>query len=178
MSFSQTAKRVITAAIGALTVSAAGISYIAVQEGKDNRAYPDPAVGWKLPTICYGHTNKVKRGDTRTDRECLSYLQADASDAALQVLAVVKVPLSQSELDAYTSFVFNVGIDKFRGSTMLAKLNSGDREGACRELPRWVYANGKILKGLVARRASESRMCLSGLPVSPTNPAPPQGDLP
>ncbi|HTD03821.1 lysozyme [Undibacterium sp.] len=47
--------------------------------------------------------------------------------------------------------------------TMVRKLNAGDYAGACNELPRWVYAGGKILPGLVKRRAAEQELCLRGL---------------
>ena len=72
-------------------------------------------------------------------------------------------PLTQGELDAYTSFAYNVGLGAFQTSTLLRKLKAGDRVGACNELRRWVYAKGRVLPGLVARRAAEEKMCLSGL---------------
>ena len=41
---------------------------------------------------------------------------------------------------------------------MARKLKAGDIPGACNELPRWIYAKGKVLPGLVARRAAESAL--------------------
>jgi lysozyme len=64
---------------------------------------------------------------------------------------------------AYTSFTYNVGVGAFEKSTLLRKLNGGDRVAACNELPRWVYARGVKLPGLVNRRREEQALCLSGL---------------
>jgi lysozyme len=146
----------------AVAVSAIGIASIAGYEGLSKTWYKDP-VG--IETVCYGHTGGIKFGIKHeyTDAECLELLEDDVKIASGFVLSYSKVPLSQAELDAYSSFVYNVGGGAFSKSTLLRKLNSGDRIGACKELLRWVFADGKKLKGLVLRRKSESRLCLSGL---------------
>jgi len=77
------------------------------------------------------------------------------------VLVLTKVPLNAHELAAYTSFVFNVGHGNFASSTLRRRLNEGDREGACEELKRWVYAKGQKLPGLVKRREAERQLCLA-----------------
>ncbi|MDP2640772.1 MAG: glycoside hydrolase family protein, partial [Betaproteobacteria bacterium] len=43
-------------------------------------------------------------------------------------------------------------------STLLKKLNAGDYSGAAAEFPKWNKAGGKVLKGLVARRAAEAEL--------------------
>ena len=53
------------------------------------------------------------------------------------------------------SFVYNLGAKAFSGSTLLLKLNRGDYDGAAGEFGRWVRGGGKVLPGLVARRADE-----------------------
>lgn len=150
--------------IGATLVSAAGLGFITQHEGKVNQTYPDPAHGWAVPTVCVGHTATAVRGRWYSDAECLALLESDAKVASAAVLRHAKVPLTQGELDAYTSFVFNVGSGNWASSTALRKLNAGDRRGACTELTRWVYAGGKKLRGLVTRRAEESKLCLRDLP--------------
>lgn len=156
-------QKIATALTAAFTVSLAGLGLIARSEGKVNTAYADPAHGWAVPTICYGRTKGVKRGDRATDAECLAFLRLDMQEAADGVLRVSGVPLSQGELDAYTDFVFNVGIGNFQKSTLLRKLRAGDRIGACNELTRWDFANGIKLKGLTIRREAERQLCLSQL---------------
>ncbi|OWP39367.1 lysozyme [Raoultella ornithinolytica] len=42
-------------------------------------------------------------------------------------------------------------------------LNTGETEKACNQFPRWVYGGGKVLPGLVTRRAAEKQLCLDGL---------------
>jgi lysozyme len=126
-------------------------------EGEKLVAYKDP-VG--IPTICRGHTAGVKMGDTATPAECESLAYIDTMDALRDVDRLVTVPINGNELGAYTDFVYNVGATKFASSTMLRKLNAGDHNGACAELLRWVYAGGKVLRGLVLRREAEYKLCM------------------
>lgn len=76
------------------------------------------------------------------------------------VSRTVRVPLRDHERAAVISFIYNVGEGNFYKSTMLKKLNRGDIAGACNELPKWVYAKGKRLQGLVNRREDERLVCL------------------
>lgn len=144
----------------AVAVSIAGITAIAGYEGISLIAYKDP-VG--IPTICYGYTHNVFMGMTKTKEECVYLLQEEIDRFTKGVLALYSGPISQGELDAYVSFAYNVGLGAFQTSTLLKKLRAGDRIGACNELTRWVYAKGKKLPGLVARRDAERKTCLSGL---------------
>ncbi|ECA7253941.1 lysozyme, partial [Salmonella enterica subsp. enterica serovar Oranienburg] len=41
--------------------------------------------------------------------------------------------------------------------------NAGDQAGACNELKRWTYADGKQWKGLVTRREIEREVCTWGM---------------
>ncbi|WP_406704873.1 glycoside hydrolase family protein, partial [Sodalis sp.] len=63
---------------------------------------------------------------------------------------------------ALASFVYNVGGGAFSRSTLLKKLNTGDIPGACDEIRRWVYVDGRVWKGLVSRRNVERELCLKG----------------
>ena len=68
--------------------------------------------------------------------------------------------LTQHQFDALVDFTFNVGCGNFRGSTLLKKLNRGDVTGAADEFPKWKYAGGKVLLGLIRRRAIEREIFL------------------
>ncbi|MDR1662581.1 MAG: lysozyme [Azoarcus sp.] len=126
------------------------------------RAYPDPGHGWKVPTICYGHTRGVTRGMTATMEQCERWLIEDYERLVLPVLErYVKVPVSIAEATALADFVFNVGGPQFSKSTLLKKLNAGDYEGAANEFPRWIYSNGEDMPGLVIRRQAERDLFLS-----------------
>lgn len=139
---------------------AIALSAVAGFEGVRTTAYEDP-VG--IPTICFGYTHNVQMGDTATMSECKALLTDEVVDFGLKVSNSVKISLSKEEQAAYTSFAYNVGMGAFNKSTLLRKLNAGDRAGACNELPRWVYAKGYKLPGLVARRDAERKLCLSGV---------------
>jgi lysozyme len=146
-------------AAGAVAVAMAAALALGVKfEGERLQAYRDPA---GIPTICRGHTRGVRMSHTATPVECEALAHADTMDALHAVNQFVTVELNSNELIAYTDFVYNVGAEKFRTSTLLRKLNAGDRAGACKELLRWVYADGRVLPGLVKRRQAEYRLCIT-----------------
>lgn len=143
---------------GSLSIATAVVSYY---EGHRNETYLDP-VG--IPTICAGHTGPdVQLGMELSQAECNELLAGDLGDAFAAVDRHVEVGLPEPRRAALASFVFNVGEGAFVRSTLLRKLNAGDTRGACNELPRWVYAKGRKLAGLVKRRDTEREICLIGL---------------
>lgn len=136
-----------------------GLDIIKQYEGCKLQAYLCPA---GIPTIGYGHTYGVKLGRTISQAEAEVLLDHDYHEALLGVEGVVKVPLTEAQEGALVSFVFNLGIGKLRGSTLLKKLNQGDYKGAAGEFDKWVFAAGKKLNGLVARRAAERKLFEEG----------------
>lgn len=56
---------------------------------------------------------------------------------------------------ALLDFTFNAGGGNLAGSTLRKRVNAGDWEGAKSELMKWTRGGGRVLKGLVARRAAE-----------------------
>ncbi len=144
----------IAAGAGAVTIATVSVSDF---EGRKNHAYLDVA---GVPTVCDGFTRGVKLGDYKTNAECDALLQSELRDSFKTVERHVKVPLTEPTKAALASFVYNVGHGAFRSSTLLKKLNAGDRIGACNELKRWVYAGGKKWNGLIKRRDVENWLCL------------------
>ena len=70
--------------------------------------------------------------------------------------------LRQCQWDSIVSFVFNVGIGNFKSSTLLAKIRiNPDDNSIMDEFLRWVYANGKVMKGLQKRRLAEMKLYFS-----------------
>jgi lysozyme len=61
----------------------------------------------------------------------------------------------QSHFDALVSFAFNLGLGALQSSTLRMKYNRGDVQGAADEILKWNKAGGKVLQGLVKRRAAE-----------------------
>ncbi|MFA5488612.1 MAG: lysozyme [Candidimonas sp.] len=139
---------------------ASAIALVAAWEGRSLVAYVDP-VG--IPTICEGYTHGVRLGDVATPEKCDDLTRKEVVSALAVVDRSVPRPLPDGVRVALSSFVYNVGAGAYSGSTLLRKLRAGDIRGACNELPRWVYAGGKKLKGLENRRQAERTICLSGL---------------
>ncbi len=138
-----------------MSISPAGIAMIQAHEGLRLTAYRDAGGVW---TIGYGSTGGVRRGMTITRDQAVLRLYQDLDEAEATINSRVTVPLTQPQFDALTSLVFNIGGGAFRKSTLLQKLNTGDYAGAAAEFPRWVKARGRILPGLVIRRAAERQL--------------------
>jgi len=141
-------------------VLAAAVSLVATYEGRSLVAYLDPV---SIPTICEGYTHGVKLGDVATPEECDQLTRQEVVKALAVVDGSVPRPLPDGVRVALASFVYNVGPGAYGGSTLLRMLKAGDVRGACNQLPRWVYAGGKKLRGLERRREAERQICLSGL---------------
>ena len=74
---------------------------------------------------------------------------------------LIKAELTENMFSALCSFAFNVGTGNLQRSTLRMKLNRGQYEDAADEFPKWRRAAGRILKGLVRRRASERALFLA-----------------
>lgn len=91
-------------------------------------------------------------------------LQVDVLRIGGLVGGSVKVPLTQSMMDALTCFVFNVGYGAFRQSTLLALVNARDHRKAADEFLRWNQARNpktgkkEVLSGLTRRRQAEREL--------------------
>lgn len=134
-----------------------GLTLIKHFEGLRLRAYQCSANVW---TIGFGHTTGVRPGDVITSEQADEFLRQDVAEAERAVSRFVRVPLTQFQFDALVSFVFNLGVENFRTSTLLKKLNVGHYDSAVQEFGRWIHAGGKILPGLVRRRAAERALFL------------------
>lgn len=153
----------------------AGVALIKQFEGLRLEAYADPAHGWKVPTIGYGHTDaagapKVYKGMKITAQKADEILRADLGQYEQAVNAAVTVPLNENQFAALVSFTFNLGAGNLRSSTLLRKLNVRDYTGAAAEFPKWNKAGGKVLAGLTKRRNAERALFESkadmGIPIS------------
>lgn len=135
-----------------------GLDLIKSFEGLRLTAYRD-AVG--ILTIGYGHTGDVRVGQVITNNQANELLIKDIGWAEKAVNRLTQVPLSQGQFDALVSFVFNLGENNFRKSTLLKKLNACDFDGASNEFIKWNRAGGQVLNGLTKRRTAEKDLFLS-----------------
>jgi len=131
----------------------AAVALVKKFEGLYLTAYHCPA---GVLTIGYGHTGPdVQDGLRITEERAEDLLEADLAKAAADVDRLVRVPLTDEQRGALSSFVFNVGAAAFGKSTLLRKLNGGDYASVPAELARWTKGGGRVLPGLVKRRAAE-----------------------
>lgn len=123
-------------------------------EGLRLKAYKDAA---GVPTIGYGHTHNVRMGDRITSWYAKDLLSEDIAYFEDQVKEL-DVARTEGQLDALVSFAFNLGIDRLKKSTLLKVIREGGSKSQIkREFKRWVYADGKKLKGLERRREWETK---------------------
>src|SRR5437660_10101604 len=118
-------------------------------EGTRYEMYRDVA---GLPTIGIGHLlskDELSSGKLTSlgtdwhggisDKNVDSLLREDTAVAQSAVTYDVTVPLTQNQFDALVSFVFNIGSEAFKGSTLLKLLNRGEYEVVPEQMRRWIY---------------------------------------
>jgi lysozyme len=160
-------------------IGAAGLSLVKQFEGFEPKWYPDPAHGWKVPTIGYGHTDAAgepKYAATKslvlTEAAATEILRRDMQKYADAVSTSVKVPLTDNQFDALVSWCYNVGPSAVAGSTLVRKLNARDYAAVPSELAKWNKAGGKTLNGLTRRRAAEAALFTNKAAQTSATPAP------
>jgi len=101
-------------------------------------------------------------GDQRVDYrsgitkvQAAQLLEQDLVPARQEVVRLVKVKLTPNQLDALTSFVWNVGPLALQDSDLLNKLNAGRYDEVPKELMKWDQVGGQPSPGLVAARKRE-----------------------
>ena len=140
------------------TTSQQGLAIIKKFEGFSSKPYLCPA---GVATIGYGSTyyadgKPVKLTDAPvTEAQAQELLQATLTKYEACVNGAVKMPINQNQFDALVSFTYNVGCSAFRNSTLLRLLNQGYTPQAAVQFNRWTLGGGKVLAGLVSRRAAE-----------------------
>lgn len=140
-----------------MIINDAGRGIITTYEGCRLTAYKCPRGIW---TIGYGHTgNSVKPGLRISQHYADGILGSDL-ERFEQAVSELCPNLNQNQFSACVSLVFNIGIEAFKASTLLQKIQAGDFQGAADEFPRWVHAGGQTLPGLVKRRAAERALFL------------------
>jgi len=158
---------VVTARAGR-TVSDTGIALIRTYEGCARlrpdgmvEAYPDPGTGGAPWTIGWGATGPgIGKGTVWTKQQCDERLAADLIRYANEVSAAIgSARTTQSQFDALVSFHYNTGAIARATLTKLHK--AGDFAGAKAEFARWNRAGGRVLSGLVRRRAAEAELYAS-----------------
>ncbi len=131
---------------------------------------PIPSDPW---TLGWGRTHGIMEGDTCTQAEADQWLLEDYDESEGIVRHAVTVDLTDNQLGALTSFVYNVGpgseghhdglchLKSGGQSHLLIYTNRSDFRAAAEQFPSWAKAGGVVLLGLLHRRNDEKDLFLS-----------------
>lgn len=146
-------------ASGQVRTSEPGLELIGNAESCQRDPYKCPADVW---TDGVGNTHGVKPGIRKTDAQISADWERNILEAEKCVNRYADGDkLKQGAFDAAVSVTFNMGCPAMQKSTMFWMFRQGRITDGCNQLPRWVYADGKVLPGLVTRRNKEKALCLT-----------------
>lgn len=157
-------KKTLAGVLGSAALAALTMAGLTSWEGKRNVAYRD-IVG--VVTACRGTTKGVQMGRVYTDAQCDAMDEASAIEHAGGVRRCTP-GLTGNQLVAAVLLTYNIGVGKaggggYCGSTAARRFNAGDLRGGCDAFLMWNRAGGRVVQGLVNRRAYERSLCLKGL---------------
>lgn len=133
-------------------------------EGLETTAYLDRIASPPVWTICHGETFNVTPGETRTAVQCTAGLEKGLRRYWAGYRSGLTLDNLAPQTDAaMSSLTWNIGIGGMLRSSALRALNAGDIVDACRRLTFWNKSGGRVVRGLVNRRADEQALCLEGL---------------
>jgi GH24 family phage-related lysozyme (muramidase) len=153
-------------------VALAATYLVSPWEGRELRAYPDPATGGKPWTICDGDTKGVTKGMVETAAGCDARLSRRMMEFRKELIACVpgfdKKPLSWRGM--MNSLTYNIGTGAACRSTAARLGKAGEYVASCKAATAFNRANGKVMIGLVKRRTTgdairigEQELCEAGL---------------
>jgi lysozyme len=131
-------------------------------EGFSSKPYLCPA---KVATIGYGNTfyangEKVKLTDIAiSESQAVDLLKDTLKQYEKAVDSYCRDDINQNQFDALVDFAYNCGNGNLKSSTLLKKVNANPNDITIGlEFAKWNKGGGKILNGLVKRRAAESEL--------------------
>lgn len=152
-------------------VSRAAIELIKSFEGYRRKAAQLPDGRW---TIGYGHTLTAREGAEVSEADAEALLMYDLINVAHAVNEHSYTPLTQNQFDALCCFAFNIGVDNFRRSSVLRRVNEGQLLQAACAMEMWRKADFEgeriVIDALVRRRSAEKTLFLT--PANGWVPAP------
>jgi len=161
-------------------VSQGGIDLLKDFEGFRSQSAQLPDGRW---TIGYGHTKSARPGVTISEADATALLHYDLIAVTNAVNDQIFTPITQNQIYSLVCFAFNVGLEAFRNSTVLRRINEGSMLQAAWSLEMWRKAEFEgqefVVDALVRRRAAEKALFLTpanGWVAAPSPVLPPRID--
>lgn len=143
-----------------MIISKKAVEIIKLFEGFKSKPYRDskgvPTIGFG--TTIYPNGKKVKMTDPPITRQkgeqlLLSHLNREVMP---YIDRFIDVPITQNQIDALASLVYNIGWPQFKASSIRRKINNNDPiQTHEASFKAWKRSGGKVIQGLVNRRAKE-----------------------
>lgn len=140
-----------------MSVSQNGLKLIECFEGFSPTPYQDVGGTW---TIGFGFTydpngNRITASTAPiTVQEANVWLETIVVNFVDGIMSALTKPINQNQLDALTSFAYNLGVGTFEQSSICAKINAGQPVLET-DFTQYSFVNGVQSQGLVSRRQKE-----------------------
>jgi lysozyme len=128
-------------------------------KGFEEKAYWD-GMG-KVWTIGWGFTKGVKEGDRMTEQEGNARLAEEIRDYERTVESACSVTPNENQFAAMVCLSWNIGRGAFQKSEVLKYHNQRDFKKAAAAFANWRRSGGKVVNGLIRRRAAEAELYLT-----------------
>lgn len=151
-----------------LKMSREGLELLKSFEGLRLTAARLPDGRW---TMGHGHTQYAREGATITEADAEALLLYDLIPVAAAVNEAITVEISQNQFDALVCFAFNVGVDAFRQSEVLTRVNQERMTEAALAMAIWragAFDGRRIVLDALVRRRSAEEALLLGTAVQPS----------
>ena len=146
------------------SISDQGLALVKAQEGFQAEPLELAAGGW---VVGYGHVREFEAGETVSELDAEALLACDLEEVEAAVNEYVTGEINQAQYDALVSFAMSIGVVAFRRSDVLRRVNKGDFVAAACAMDAWrraeIDGELEIVEELVARRAAEKALFLSGV---------------
>jgi lysozyme len=134
-------------------INAAGLALIKEFEGCRLEAYRDAVGIW---TIGYGSTGPHVHPNSRMTPQPAEALLLSDLERFERAVDEAAPQATDNQFSAMVALAFNIGISALLRSTVLREHKAGNHEAAARAFSLWNKAGGRVLAGLVRRRAAEA----------------------
>jgi lysozyme len=133
-------------------------------EGLSLTSYPDIVGVW---TACYGETLGIRKGMKFTKPECDEKLLTRVTNDYYVPLTGCIADFDRKPVEwqaAAISVTYNVGVGAACKSTFARLARENRIKESCHAMTAFNKAGGRVVQGLVNRRATELKLCLKGVP--------------